>query len=250
MGSVVAGIAALGAASSLIPEETQKSLYKNAADSIESDPKLKRGTEILETAFDTTILTVLEAASVLLVNVNKAPIGSRVNEEDIRVVAHSNIPDIMSGAALPSIGLELVRWIPHVLLPNNLKNSLTTNLLQASVSAMIENQKYVEDQTTPGTGKRPHYFLNGKLPLYQLAEGMFYWDLLSKKGLPHSITSHLVNASLKLVVIKRLYKSNPTTAENVLAPITQADSVDWIKDHRMNSILYHLRQNREPTENH
>lgn len=187
-----------------------------------------------DTLTRTTAFTGAEFASTILVSAYGAPIGSRVNEEDVRLLGRASLGGILEAACIPATALEIVRWTSNAFLPKEIADSPQTNFIQAALFALVANVKNIKD---PETGSvDPHYFIGGKLPLYQFAEAYFFWNILREKGLPHSIFAHSLNNFIKLFLGKALYRFSPTTVTTVISTTTEAVAVDAVKEGIFNKI--------------
>lgn len=185
--------------------------------------------EVFETVSQTAVFTAAELLTAPLVHGIKAPIGSRVSEEDIRVISRASLGKMIYSSLISIIPQEVLRWIPHSLLPNTIAERWQTNLIQGTIFAMVGNAKYVSKPESQNSIE-PDYFPNQKLPVYQVAENMFFWDILRGKGLLHSIAAHSLNVFSKLLVSKALYRILPTAVTSVAPIVTEAMVADSVNE--------------------
>ena len=175
--------------------------------------------EVFETVSQTTVFTVAELTTAPLVHGIKAPIGSSVSEDNVRVISRAGLRKMIYSSLVSAIPQEVLRWIPSVVLPNTTSESWQTNLIQATIMAMAGNAKYTLKPKPHSI--EPDYFPNQKLPLYQVAENMFFWDMLRGKGLVSSIAAHSLNAFLKLLAVRFIYRTSETLATNIVPIVTE-----------------------------
>lgn len=187
--------------------------------------------EAFEAISQTAVFTAAELVTAPLVHGIKAPIGSRVSEEDIRVISRASLGRVIYSSLISAIPQEILRWIPNSLLPNTIAERWQTNLIQGTIFAMAGNAKYVSKPESQNSSE-PDYFPNQKLPVYQVAENMFFWDILRGKGLLHSIASHSLNAFSKLLISSFIYRISPTVAANIVPIVTEGMVASSVVDNR------------------
>ena len=202
-----------------------------ASDTLDQKPDIL--TQVADTIVSTTGLEAGELASVLLLNVYEAPVGTATTEDEMKLLSKANIEDIFNGSMTGAV-YELFRWVPNWIFGRSSGDKWEVGIPVSVMFAMIGNSKYVPFEHG---GKKPQYFSGGKMPIFPFVDGLLYWNILRDKGLPYSALAHSWKSLVTLSLGRTVARKSPRLADNFLSPLTEPFTIQDIRGNVIRRIL-------------
>lgn len=156
------------------------------------------------------------------------PFGTHISDEKVQILGRANNREIVDKSHLYGIVYNAGVWFSDAISTKITGSTpLVVKVVMSGMMGLASNAIYKGHPDRPQSAE-PEFMSGWKIPAYQIADNLFYWQLMEKHGFLRSTIARSIKDVSVLLAGKYLHRSARGLANGMVTVVAPPQAVDEI----------------------